>query len=164
MPPTTWSAVPAPIIIEGGNGNDRLNGAAGRDVLLGGAGNDMLDAGGDDDWLIGGPGNDKLQGRNGVDVVLLSGLLEDYLVQFNSSNNSYRVTDNVPGRDGIDTVSTVEYLQFTNGLWQLQGAVLTAADTAAGLVGLVGLVIDLPPRPRMIGSEVSSRPAAWNFR
>jgi Ca2+-binding RTX toxin-like protein len=131
--------------LEGGNGNDRLNGAAGRDVLLGGAGNDMLDAGGDDDWLIGGPGNDKLQGRNGVDVVLLSGLLEDYLVQFNSSNNSYRVTDNVPGRDGIDTVSTVEYLQFTNGLWQLQGAVLTAADTAAGLVGLVGLVIDLPP-------------------
>ena len=56
----------------------------------------MLDAGGDDDWLIGGPGNDKLQGRNGVDVVLLSGLLEDYLVQFNSSNNSYRVTANVP--------------------------------------------------------------------
>lgn len=128
--------------LEGGNGNDRLNGAAGRDVLLGGAGNDTLDGGGDDDWLIGGPGNDKLQGRNGVDVVLLSGLLEDYLVQFNSSNNSYRVTDNVPGRDGIDSVSTVEYLQFTNGLWQLQGALLTAADTAAALVGVV---IDLPP-------------------
>ncbi len=44
--------------------------------------------------------------------------------------------------DLLPYMSGVEYLQFTNGLWQLQGAVLTAADTAAGLVGLV---IDLPP-------------------
>ncbi|WP_239375385.1 calcium-binding protein [Snodgrassella gandavensis] len=49
-------------IINGGAGNDTLNGESGNDILNGGAGNDILDGGDGYDILIGGTGNDILKG------------------------------------------------------------------------------------------------------
>ena len=59
-----------PVIFDGGDGNDRLKGGAGADVLLGGAGRDTLAGGNGNDILIGGTGPDKLYGNGGEDILI----------------------------------------------------------------------------------------------
>lgn len=51
----------------GSDGNDRLRGDEGNNVLAGNDGNDRLDGRDGDDHLIGGAGNDRLHGGNGAD-------------------------------------------------------------------------------------------------
>jgi Ca2+-binding RTX toxin-like protein len=65
-------------ILIGGPGNDTLIGNGGDDVLFGGAGNDSLSGGNGNDLLLGGIGNDSLSGGNGRDV-LIGGLGVDQL-------------------------------------------------------------------------------------
>jgi Ca2+-binding RTX toxin-like protein len=76
--------------VEGGNGNDLINGravlhgnltlrgGAGNDILLGGKGDDLLDGGTGCDILIGGGGNDTLIGRKSDDK-LFGGKGDDFL-------------------------------------------------------------------------------------
>lgn len=52
----------------GNNGNNKLVGTAGDDVLCGGQGNDKLDGRGGEDYLYGGPGADTILGGGGADV------------------------------------------------------------------------------------------------
>ena len=47
------------------NGNDKLKGTHGDDVLIGLGGNDRLRGKGGDDLILGGRGNDKLVGGGG---------------------------------------------------------------------------------------------------
>ncbi|MDO9080283.1 MAG: cadherin-like domain-containing protein, partial [Desulfuromonadales bacterium] len=54
--------------LEGGTGNDILNGDAESDTLYGGDGDDVLNGGDGDDFLAGGPGNDILNGGAGHDT------------------------------------------------------------------------------------------------
>ena len=55
-------------VLDGGNGDDILNGSAGRDILIGGLGKDTLNGGAGDDLIRGGAGNDQLTGGAGHDV------------------------------------------------------------------------------------------------
>ena len=68
--------VRADAMLLGGNGNDRLFGGGGLNLLDGGSGRDWLLGGRRDDILIGGEGKDKLFGFRGHDV-LIGGLLVD---------------------------------------------------------------------------------------
>ena len=56
-----------PVVLDGGRGNDTLEGGEGDDRLIGGAGNDTLEGGEGDDKLIGGAGDDSLDGGAGFD-------------------------------------------------------------------------------------------------
>ncbi len=92
------------VILNGGNGNDILRGAAGNDSLFGGNGNDWLygndgddslDGGANDDWLFGGDGNDSLLGGLGNDILsgqagndALDGHAGVDLYQFEGTNNA----------------------------------------------------------------------------
>lgn len=49
-------------VLKAGDGGERLEGSAGRDLLIGGAGNDQLHGGAGADVLIGGAGDDHLDG------------------------------------------------------------------------------------------------------
>jgi Ca2+-binding RTX toxin-like protein len=70
--------ITAPVMMDGGAGNDVLSGGAGDDTLRGGIG---------DDWLWGGDGDDTLDGESGNDVLtagagndtLRGGLGDDWL-------------------------------------------------------------------------------------
>jgi hypothetical protein len=83
------AVVVAHLELRGDSGNDDLRGGAAADLLDGGAGNDVLrgDAGGD--WIIGGLGKDVLFGDAGNDVlaggegddVLFGGCGDDLLVR-----------------------------------------------------------------------------------
>jgi hemolysin type calcium-binding protein len=61
-------AVPAPVTLRGGSGDDLLAGGGGNDVLIGGAGENVLNGGPGDDRLYGGAGDDLLIGGPGQDV------------------------------------------------------------------------------------------------
>jgi hypothetical protein len=60
----------SPNVIEGGLGNDPLNGTAGNDRLYGHAGNDVLNGGAGNDFLRGGAGADTLNGGAGNDTLV----------------------------------------------------------------------------------------------
>ena len=59
-------------MVDGGNGDDHLNGGGGGVVLIGGRGNDQLNGGGRRDILIGSAGSDDL-GGGGDDDILIGG-------------------------------------------------------------------------------------------
>ena len=89
--------------ISGGNGNDTLKGLAGNDNLNGGFDNDVLNGGVDDDSLYGGEGNDTLFGDNGRDR--LDGEDgNDYLYGGNDNDRAYggNGTDVIYGEGGND--------------------------------------------------------------
>jgi PKD repeat protein len=67
---TVAGNVDLPFIIDGGEGNDHLNGGAGPSVILGSGGDDMLSGGSRRDVLIGGTGADRLIGKQDADVLI----------------------------------------------------------------------------------------------
>jgi Ca2+-binding RTX toxin-like protein len=67
-------AIRVPATLYGGDGNDRLKGGKGADVLIGGEGNDHLNGHQGNDILVGGAGSDRLLGGPGDDI-LIAGLL-----------------------------------------------------------------------------------------
>jgi hypothetical protein len=63
--------------------------------------------------LAGHGGDDVLIGQAGEDVAVFAGTRAEY--QIETTNGSVRVTDTVPDRDGIDTLTGIELLRFTDG-------------------------------------------------
>jgi hypothetical protein len=82
-------AIPIPVTLRGGPGNDHLVGGIDSDKLVGGPGNDVLIGRAGKDGIFGGPGNDRLLGGPDFDVlrgeggedVLLGGPGDNLLVQ-----------------------------------------------------------------------------------
>ena len=58
-------------LLEGGGGNDTLNGGKAADTLYGGDGNDIVNAGAGNDLIVGGDGagDDRYNGGSGIDTV-----------------------------------------------------------------------------------------------
>jgi Ca2+-binding RTX toxin-like protein len=63
-------SISTPTLIDGGEGNDQLNGGNGRNVILGGPGDDMLIGGSDKDLLIGGTGSDRIVANKDDDTLV----------------------------------------------------------------------------------------------
>jgi Cysteine-rich secretory protein family/RTX calcium-binding nonapeptide repeat (4 copies) len=96
-----------------GTGNERSNvitGNSGNNQLVGGLGNDTLFGGDGGDILDGGQGNDTFNGGNGSDIAIFAQALNFYTISQSGSNYTFY------GNDGaIDTVTAVEYFQFSDG-------------------------------------------------
>ncbi|GKT21586.1 putative Ig domain-containing protein [Acidovorax sp. SUPP3334] len=94
--------------VDGGAGNDKLNGDKWADVLLGGAGYDVLRGGGGDDVLDGGAGDDQLYAGATGAAVLIGGAGRDFLYG-HESDTTYRFgvgsgQDYIEDSGGIDTI------------------------------------------------------------
>ncbi|MGQ0681883.1 Ig-like domain-containing protein [Bradyrhizobium sp.] len=63
--------------------------------------------------IVGSSGSDVLNGGLGADIVLYRGNASDYLISTNAAGVT-TVTDTVAGRDGTDTLTGIEYLQFAD--------------------------------------------------
>ncbi len=94
-----------------------FGGMQGNDTLLGGGGGDYLFSGLGNDQITGGGGNDTINGGGGIDLATYVGAWADYTVVFD--NGVLTLTDNVAGRDGVDTVSEVERFDFAGVFYVL---------------------------------------------
>ena len=93
-------------VLNGGNGNNTLTGAAGNDLISGGNGNDILNGGRGHDTLSGGNGNDSLDGGIGNDD-LSGGNGDDTLLGAagNDSLSGGNGDDWLDGGSGVDTLT-----------------------------------------------------------
>ena len=71
-----------PMIVNGGDDNDRLVTSSGNDVINGGAGNDTPDGSLGDDQINGGPGEDQINDHLGNDVIDGGGDPRDFIQAF----------------------------------------------------------------------------------
>lgn len=105
-------------LISGGVGNDTLAGEGGNDTLAGDSGNDGLFGGDNDDRLSGGTGNDTLDGGAGTDRAVFTGPVTEYSFAL-GSGGELLVTDLVGGRDGTDTLTGFEFIEFNGVTYRL---------------------------------------------
>jgi hypothetical protein len=97
--------------------NDVINGGTGNDVIYGLSGHDTLS---------GGRGNDTLIGAEGTDIAKFAGSRMQY--QIAKMGSGFEVRDLTVNRDGTDTLTEIERMQFSDGI--------LAFDTA-GIAGQV---------------------------
>ncbi len=128
-------------VLQGGEGNDILNGQSGPDQLLGDGGSDTIRGGSGADDIDGGNGDDLLFGQNDAD--LLTGGLgndtfdggagDDTVIEF-GNGNAVLATTSLIGFSGIDTLTSVELARLTGGA----GDNLFNASGFSGSVTLLG--------------------------
>ena len=104
-------------MLNGGGGDDRLEGQAGNDILNGNDGNDNLEGDVGDDTLNGGAGDDFLNGQFGADVNN-GGDGHDIIGYFNSDaaiNVNLATNVATGGYAEGDTFSGIEEIHGSNG-------------------------------------------------
>jgi len=120
--------------VSGSGFDDTINGSNANETFIGGAGNDTISAGGGSDTITGGAGNDTIDGGAGADMAVYTGARGGYTINFNTpAAGQTQVVDNTANRDGTDTLTNVEVLQFSN---QYQ---LIAAGSSGSPVNVSGL-------------------------
>jgi len=77
-----------------------------------GSGDDVINAGIGNDSLFGGSGDDMLNGGAGDDTAIYNLQRSDYTIVENT-NGSFSITDDV-GAEGIDTLTDIEFAQFSD--------------------------------------------------
>ncbi len=108
------------ITVDGGTGNDTINGSNGADLLLGGYGNDTVDGqqgndvalmGAGDDVFIWDPGDgsDTLEGQDGVDTMRFNGANVAEIFDISANGGRVRFTRNIANIVmDIDDVELIE--------------------------------------------------------
>ena len=103
-------------------GNDTVYAGGGDDIVVAGNGNDVVYGGSGNDELKGGSGDDGIDGGDGLsDIAVYAGASTGYNVAYNSAANSFTITDSNSGSssEGVDTLTNVEYIKFSDGLFEL---------------------------------------------
>jgi uncharacterized delta-60 repeat protein len=111
-----------------GQSNDTINGSNIDNYLDGQNGSDYLNGLGGNDTLSGGAGDDALDGGDGNDIAVYQGVKSDYIMNKNS-DGSWTVTDSVLNRDGVDTLTNVEKLQFHDQVFDIPNYIISTSDT-----------------------------------
>jgi hypothetical protein len=88
----------------------------------GGSGNDTLIGNDLDNVLTGNGGNDTITGGLGNDTVVMQGVFLNY--ELNQQGGGWTITDRV-GSEGIDVLNGVEFVEFSDVVWDLQLGVVS---------------------------------------
>jgi len=121
---------------------DTLSGSAATNAIDGGFGNDTIGAGAGNDTVTGGAGNDLIDGGAGTDTAVYSGNRVEYSLAFARTGTKTSLI--ITGKDGVDTLTGIEQLQFADGLFATPTILTTGNDTYAGtaaadlIMGLAG--------------------------
>lgn len=90
---------------------NQIDGTRRNDNIVGTSGADYITGRGGDDSIRGGQGNDTIVGGDGSDKAVFSGAFSSYAVSYDKNTQTFTVTG---GTDGADTVTGVEYFQFSD--------------------------------------------------
>ena len=101
-------------------------GGSGNDMIVGNAVANNLSGGGGSDDLKGGAGNDHINGGAGSDTLELRGNKADYTFWLAADGNVI-VGDHISGRDGYDTLNSVEGAHFADGTFVVSLLITTGA-------------------------------------
>ena len=128
----TFTGTAANEVIDGLAGNDLLGGGDGDDTISGGTGNDTIAGGGNNDVIDGGAGT--------ADVAAFSGARAGYTITTVGGTTTVVDTNPIDADDGTDTLTNIEFLQFSGGTVLVVGSATTVTGTAAAeiLVGTAG--------------------------
>ena len=99
----------APVVVTGTTGNDTLSGSAAYDAL-------------------GNPITDAVDGLGGIDTFVLTGALASYSLSIDANGNLL-----VSGPDGTDTLTGIELLQATDGVYPVGSLVGFSQPSLTGL-------------------------------
>jgi len=111
----------------GGSANDTITGNSSNNVINGGAGDDLIEGNGGDDTIDGGAGTE--------DVAVFNDAYANYTIT--ESGGTYTVAHNGgAGADGTDTITNVEFLEFTDqtidlSTWPTVTATTTPANSGS---------------------------------
>ncbi len=103
-------------------GDDTVYAGGGDDIVVAGNGNDVVYGGSGNDELKGGSGDDCIDGGDGIaDIVDYAGASIGYGITYNGVAGSFTITDSNTSflSEGVDTLTNVEYVKFTDGFFEL---------------------------------------------
>ena len=129
---------------------DKLYGNDADNNLVGGLGNDWLEGLDGNDVLVGGLGDDQLNGGIGIDTAEFAGSYANYSTS--SSKSAFVVIDKRSNADGMDVLTNVERLKFSDK------SVAIDLDGHAGIVvKVIGAVLgkDAVKNPGLVGIGLS---------
>ena len=126
---TISGGISLPALIDGGNGNDNLNGGNGPNIILGGAGDDQSNGGSGRDLLIGGTGADRLVGNAGDDLLIAGmtaydsnyAVLKILMSEWNSSRSYSQRVYNLSNGTGGGGLDASTFVSRNNGVYFLIG-------------------------------------------
>ncbi len=113
--------------IDGWGGQDTLigiefvEGTSFADSFSGDANNNSFSGNEGNDTFKGMGGDDGLNGGIGFDTAIFNGKRSDYVVQYNSTSKELVVNDLLVGRDGVDRLTSIERLQFSDASYLVMG-------------------------------------------
>jgi hypothetical protein len=84
---------------------------------IGGVGIDVITGNTLSNAITGAAGNDTIDGGEGIDKAIYSGAAASYTIKITATNST--ATDKTANRDGTDTLTNVERLQFTDTMLAL---------------------------------------------
>lgn len=79
---------------------------------LGGSGSDHITGNSLNNVITGNGGNDSIDGGTGTDTAVFTGQYSQY--QISQSNGHLSITDTVSNRDGTDTLTNIDHVQFAD--------------------------------------------------
>ena len=96
--------------------------------IIGSEGDDQFTGNTANNQITGNGGDDTINGGDGNDTVIFSGRYADYTI---SGTSTITVVDGTSDRDGTDTLTNVEFLQFSDLTYNLSSGSLTENSTGA---------------------------------
>jgi serralysin len=108
---------------------------------IGGSDADVLTGNSADNHLTGGAGNDTLSGGDGTDTAIYTGNVKNYSLRLDRIHYTGTVTDQQIARDGQDTLSNIERLQFADATLNLSVLGMAKTVTATQLQQLEELYV-----------------------
>lgn len=117
--------------------DDSLTGDGGANILYGQYGDDILNGAGGNDTLGGDDGYDTLNGGAGTDTAIIAGQSANFV--FTGSTGNFTAYDTTNAGAGTDTLDSIEWIQFSDGLFSVASIWATNSNQAP----TVGAAVDL---------------------
>ena len=128
--------------VSGADGTDTIShfegiiGSDFSDTLVGNSVANSLQGNAGNDTLTGGQSDDTIEGGVGADTAVFTGIRANYTLAYDPATGAMTATDSVAGRDGRDTLSSVEFLQFADTTIAVNAAAVIQLDPAGTYLAL----------------------------